>query len=121
MRRSAARRRRPASICRRPISTGRGAILPLNGLSEARNHLEQADCRNWLADCKQEFDLILLDPPTFSNSKRMDDTLDTQRDHVDLIHQAMRLLAQDGLLIFSTKQAPFELDPVLAKYLRWKM
>jgi 23S rRNA (guanine2445-N2)-methyltransferase / 23S rRNA (guanine2069-N7)-methyltransferase len=87
----------------------------LNGLSEARNHFEQADCRKWLADCKQEFDLILLDPPTFSNSKRMDDTFDTQRDHVDLIHQAMRLLALDGLLIFSTNNRRFELDPVVSE------
>jgi 23S rRNA (guanine2445-N2)-methyltransferase / 23S rRNA (guanine2069-N7)-methyltransferase len=87
----------------------------LNGLSEARNYFEQADCRKWLADCKQEYDLILLDPPTFSNSKRMDDTLDTQRDHVDLIHQAMRLLTQDGLLIFSTNKRRFELDPVVSE------
>lgn len=89
--------------------------LALNGLSEARNHLEQADCRKWLADCRQEFDLILLDPPTFSNSKRMDDTLDIQRDHVDLIHQAMRILNHGGLLIFSTNKRRFELDAVLGE------
>lgn len=87
----------------------------LNGLSEARNHFEQADCRKWLADCKQEFDLILLDPPTFSNSKRMDDTLDIQRDHVDLIHQSMRILSKDGLLIFSNNKRKFELDPVVSE------
>ncbi|HET8711108.1 MAG TPA: bifunctional 23S rRNA (guanine(2069)-N(7))-methyltransferase RlmK/23S rRNA (guanine(2445)-N(2))-methyltransferase RlmL, partial [Spongiibacteraceae bacterium] len=86
----------------------------LNGLSEARNHVEQADCRKWLAACKQEFDLILLDPPTFSNSKRMDDTLDIQRDHVDLIHQAMRVLSDDGSLIFSNNKRKFELDPVVS-------
>lgn len=87
----------------------------LNGLSEARNHFEQADCRKWLADCKQEFDLILLDPPTFSNSKRMDDTLDIQRDHVDLIHQSMRILSKDGLLIFSNNKRKFELDTVVSE------
>lgn len=87
----------------------------LNGLSEARNHCEQADCRKWLADCTQQFDLILLDPPTFSNSKRMDDTLDIQRDHADLIHQALRLLAPDGLLIFSTNRRRFQLDAVLSE------
>lgn len=90
--------------------------LALNGLSEARHHLEQADCRRWLADCKQQFDLILLDPPTFSNSKRMgDDTLDIQRDHVDLVHQAVRILAPGGLLIFSNNKKRFQLDPVLAE------
>jgi 23S rRNA (guanine2445-N2)-methyltransferase / 23S rRNA (guanine2069-N7)-methyltransferase len=87
----------------------------LNGLSEARNHCVHADCRTWLADCQQQFDLILLDPPTFSNSKRMDDTLDIQRDQVDLIHQAMRVLTQDGLLIFSNNRKRFELDPVVSE------
>jgi 23S rRNA (guanine2445-N2)-methyltransferase / 23S rRNA (guanine2069-N7)-methyltransferase len=88
--------------------------LACNGLSEARNHLVQADCRAWLADCKQQFDLILLDPPTFSNSKRMgDDTLDIQRDHVDLVHQAMRILTPGGVLIFSNNKQKFKLDPLL--------
>jgi 23S rRNA (guanine2445-N2)-methyltransferase / 23S rRNA (guanine2069-N7)-methyltransferase len=88
--------------------------LALNGLSEARNHLVQADCRRWLAECMQSFDLILLDPPTFSNSKRMgDDTLDIQRDHVDLVHQAMRVLSADGVLIFSNNRQRFKLDAVL--------
>jgi 23S rRNA (guanine2445-N2)-methyltransferase / 23S rRNA (guanine2069-N7)-methyltransferase len=88
--------------------------LAANGLSEARNHLVQADCRRWLAECQQQFDLILLDPPTFSNSKRMgDDTLDIQRDHVDLIHQAVRILAPGGLLIFSNNKKRFQLDPLL--------
>lgn len=87
----------------------------LNGLSEARHHRVQADCRRWLAECRQQFDLILLDPPTFSNSKKMPDTLDIQRDHVDLIHQALRLLTPDGLLIFSTNRRRFELDPAVAE------
>jgi 23S rRNA (guanine2445-N2)-methyltransferase / 23S rRNA (guanine2069-N7)-methyltransferase len=89
--------------------------LALNGLSEARNHLLRADCRRWLAECRQQFDLILLDPPTFSNSKKMPDTLDIQRDHIDLIQRAMHLLNRDGLLIFSTNRRRFELDPLLAK------
>jgi 23S rRNA (guanine2445-N2)-methyltransferase / 23S rRNA (guanine2069-N7)-methyltransferase len=89
--------------------------LAVNGLSEARNHLEQADCRRWLAECKQQYDLILLDPPTFSNSKRMDDTLDIQRDHIDLIHQTIRILAPGGLLIFSNNRKRFQLDPVLSE------
>ena len=82
----------------------------LNGLSEARNHLVQADCMKWLQECKQRFDLILLDPPTFSNSKRTTDTLDIQRDHVDLINDAMEVLASDGLLIFSNNKRKFQLD-----------
>ncbi len=83
----------------------------LNGLSEARNHFVQADCREWVKECKQQFDLILLDPPTFSNSKRMEGTLDIQRDQVELIDDTMQLLAPDGLLIFSNNRQKFRLDP----------
>lgn len=82
----------------------------LNGLSESRNRLEQADCLQWLEDNTQQFDLILLDPPSFSNSKRMEDVLDIQADHVRLIHGAMRCLAPDGQLIFSNNLRSFVLD-----------
>tara|TARA_R110001592_G_scaffold82782_3_gene245096 strand:+ start:2874 stop:5054 length:2181 start_codon:yes stop_codon:yes gene_type:complete len=84
--------------------------LSLNGLSEDRHRTEHADCRRWLKSCEDQYDLILLDPPTFSNSKRMDDVLDTQRDHSELINDAMRCLAPDGLLIFSTNKRDFSLD-----------
>jgi len=82
----------------------------LNGLSEARNRLEQADCLRWLDSNDQLFDLILLDPPSFSNSKRMDDVLDVQRDHVEMIHKTMRALSEDGTLIFSNNLRSFKLD-----------
>lgn len=82
----------------------------LNGLSEARNRLEQADCLKWLENNDQQFDLILLDPPSFSNSKRMEDVLDVQRDHVGMIHNAMRALAEGGALIFSNNLRSFKLD-----------
>ena len=89
----------------------------LNGLSEARNRLEQADCLKWLESNDQQFDLILLDPPSFSNSKRMEDVLDVQRDHVDMIHNAMRALSEKGTLIFSNNLRSFKLDAdALAAY-----
>jgi 23S rRNA (guanine2445-N2)-methyltransferase / 23S rRNA (guanine2069-N7)-methyltransferase len=84
--------------------------LALNGLSETRNRLEQADCLKWLVDNDQQFDLILLDPPSFSNSKRMEDVLDVQRDHLDMIHNAMRALSEKGTLIFSNNLRSFKLD-----------
>ena len=56
------------------------------------------------------FDLIVLDPPTFSNSKRMKDILDVQRDHVDLINDCMQLLTTGGNLYFSTNYTRFLLD-----------
>jgi len=89
----------------------------LNGLSESRNRLEQADCLKWLEDNEQQFDLILLDPPSFSNSKRMEDVLDVQRDHVNMIHHAMRGLSETGTLIFSNNLRTFTLDEAaLAAY-----
>lgn len=84
--------------------------LALNGLSESRNRLEQTDCLQWLQAADQTFDMILLDPPSFSNSKRMDEVLDVQRDHVWLIDSAMRLLAEDGVLFFSNNLRSFTLD-----------
>ncbi|RYY03031.1 MAG: bifunctional 23S rRNA (guanine(2069)-N(7))-methyltransferase RlmK/23S rRNA (guanine(2445)-N(2))-methyltransferase RlmL [Gammaproteobacteria bacterium] len=82
----------------------------LNGLSESKNRLEQADCLKWLEENEQQYDLILLDPPSFSNSKRMEDVLDVQRDHVDMIHNAMRVLDEKGTLIFSNNLRTFKLD-----------
>jgi 23S rRNA (guanine2445-N2)-methyltransferase / 23S rRNA (guanine2069-N7)-methyltransferase len=85
----------------------------LNGLS-TRHELVRADARAWLADAAQRgagFELIFLDPPTFSNSKRMEGILDTQRDHAALIAAAMRLLAPGGALVFSTNAQKFKLDP----------
>ena len=85
--------------------------LALNGFSAARHELLQADCIAWLAEpARREFDLIFLDPPTFSNSARMTGILDVQRDHRTLIEGCMRRLAPGGLLVFSTNAQRFQLD-----------
>jgi 23S rRNA (guanine2445-N2)-methyltransferase / 23S rRNA (guanine2069-N7)-methyltransferase len=81
----------------------------------AKHTLIQADCLAWLKEHAESaapprFDLILCDPPTFSNSKRMDGTLDVQRDHVEMIHNAARLLTPQGVLYFSTNRKRFKLD-----------
>lgn len=86
----------------------------LNGFSETRHRLIRADVTEWLKSCTSSYDLILLDPPTFSNSKKMQDVLDIQRDHCELIHQVMGRLSRDGLLIFSNNHRKFSLDPELA-------
>jgi 23S rRNA (guanine2445-N2)-methyltransferase / 23S rRNA (guanine2069-N7)-methyltransferase len=75
----------------------------------------QADCLEWLDhEARQpnsrQYDLIFLDPPTFSNSKRMDDVFDIQNDHVQLIKNAVALLAPDGILYFSTNFRRFKMD-----------
>jgi 23S rRNA (cytosine1962-C5)-methyltransferase len=56
------------------------------------------------------YDVIVMDPPTFSNSKRMDDFMDIQRDHVQLINDCMHILSPNGLLYFSTNSTKFILD-----------
>ena len=83
----------------------------VNALTRADHELLRADCREWLAAARAaSWDLIFLDPPTFSNSKRMNGVLDTQRDHMELLGQCMRLLAPGGLLLFSTNAQRFKLD-----------
>ena len=87
--------------------------LELNGISGDRHELIQADCLEWLNEAARSqwrHDLIFLDPPTFSTSKRMKATLDVQRDHVDLIRQCVSLLTPGGLLVFSTNNRRFRLD-----------
>lgn len=56
------------------------------------------------------YDLIILDPPTFSNSKKMLDVLDIQRDHASIINRCLEVLSENGVLIFSTNYRGFELD-----------
>jgi 23S rRNA (guanine2445-N2)-methyltransferase / 23S rRNA (guanine2069-N7)-methyltransferase len=85
--------------------------LAVNGLKGMQHAFLQSDCLAWLAEARSErFDLIFLDPPTFSNSKRMEREFDVQRDHVDLIRATMKLLAPGGLLLFSTNFRKFRLD-----------
>jgi 23S rRNA (cytosine1962-C5)-methyltransferase len=77
----------------------------------ARHKAIHADALKFLRETEAaSYDLIVLDPPTFSNSKRMDDILDVQRDHVAMITDCLRLLRNDGVLYFSTNYTRFELD-----------
>jgi 23S rRNA (guanine2445-N2)-methyltransferase / 23S rRNA (guanine2069-N7)-methyltransferase len=91
--------------------------LALNGLADEAHAFVQADCRTWLTEAQrspQRFDLIFLDPPTFSNSRRMEGVLDVQRDHPALIDACARLLTRDGLIVFSTNAQRFRLDEQLS-------
>ena len=89
-----------------------------NGLERAQHELLQADCLAWLAAeaPAEPWDLIFLDPPTFSNSKRMSGVHDVQRDHAGLIEACMRRLAPGGVLVFSTNAQRFRLDEPLAAH-----
>lgn len=90
----------------------------LNGIDEARHQIVRADVFQYLqaaAQAGKPFDLIVMDPPSFSNSKKMLDILDIQRDHQKLIDGAMALLASDGLLFFSNNLRSFALDEAVAQ------
>jgi len=86
--------------------------MALNGFAEGRGHrFVRADCLAWLASPHSErYHVIFVDPPTFSNSKRMGPTtFDVQRDHVALLQNVARLLARDGLILFSNNFRHFQM------------
>lgn len=93
----------------------------LNGLDLSRHSLVRADVFRYLQDAAaagERFDLIVMDPPSFSNSKKMLDILDVQRDQQRLVDGAMALLAPGGVLYFSNNLRGFKLDPALAERYR---
>ena len=84
-----------------------GENLALNGLA---GELVHADVREFLADARRagrRWDLAVVDPPTFSNSKRMDYTWDVQRDHTALLGDVLAVCS--GAVWFSTNRRRFEL------------
>ena len=87
----------------------------LNSLSPSKHQLLRADCLKWLEEDSQTFDVIFLDPPTFSNSKKMESVLDVQRDHPELIRQAMAKLNPEGTLVFSNNFRKFKLDELISR------
>jgi 23S rRNA (guanine2445-N2)-methyltransferase / 23S rRNA (guanine2069-N7)-methyltransferase len=89
--------------------------LELNGLSGPAHEFIQADCLTWLDDearqrRPRQYDLIFIDPPTHSRSKRMQQEFDVQRDHAWLLQTAGKLLAPDGTMLFSNNFQRFKLD-----------
>ncbi|KZE32794.1 class I SAM-dependent methyltransferase [Crenobacter luteus] len=90
----------------------------LNGLDLAKHQLVRADVFQYLDEARaahKRFDLIVMDPPSFSNSKKMLEILDVQRDQRRLVDGAMALLAPGGVLYFSNNLRSFTLDPTLAE------
>lgn len=86
----------------------------LNGLTV--DHVDQqhqffsSDCFEWLKEGHEQYELIFIDPPTFSNSKKFHGTFDVQRDHLSLLKRAMNRLTTDGTLYFSNNYRAFEMD-----------
>ncbi|MBI3187483.1 MAG: bifunctional 23S rRNA (guanine(2069)-N(7))-methyltransferase RlmK/23S rRNA (guanine(2445)-N(2))-methyltransferase RlmL [Gammaproteobacteria bacterium] len=88
----------------------------LNDMPVTRHPFIQADCIYWLSEQQAgpHYDVIFLDPPTFSNSKRMADVLDIQRDHVSLIESCMAILSDQGVLVFSNNFRRFKLEAAVS-------
>lgn len=84
--------------------------MQLNGQVGRQHRYEQADCLQWLSNAKGQYDLIFIDPPTFSNSKRMEQTFDVQRDHIQLMENLQRLLRESGTIVFSNNKRHFKMD-----------
>lgn len=77
---------------------------------QGEHHFIQQDCIKWLAHAQESYDLIFIDPPTFSNSKRMTGIFDVQDDHVSLLSDAVKRLNEGGEIIFSNNKRGFKLD-----------
>jgi len=90
--------------------------LALNGFGGLAHETIQADCLKWLAEDRKEYDLIFVDPPTFSNTKKESRVFDVQRDHRLLIEKSVARLAEGGVLIFSTNFRRFQMDESIDKY-----
>ncbi|MBG0750478.1 Ribosomal RNA large subunit methyltransferase L [Pectobacterium carotovorum subsp. carotovorum PCCS1] len=84
--------------------------LRVNGLTGRQHRLIQADCLSWLHNANEQFDVIFIDPPTFSNSKRMEESFDVQRDHLALMKDLKRLLRRGGTIMFSNNKRGFQMD-----------
>ena len=83
--------------------------MALNGFTDPQRYqFIAADVLQWIEQAPaNHFDLVVLDPPTFSNSKKMNEFLDIQRDHVRLVNQVLQTMKPGGVLYFSTNARKF--------------
>lgn len=91
----------------------------LNNIDLAEHSFVNADVVEWLKENKSKtnFDMIFLDPPTFSNSKKMEDTFEVERDQDFLVDSCMSMLSDGGVLYFSNNKRKFKIsDAILSKY-----
>jgi 23S rRNA (guanine2445-N2)-methyltransferase / 23S rRNA (guanine2069-N7)-methyltransferase len=92
-----------------------GKNLAANNLPETSHRQVKSDVLKWLAQEKDQYDIMLVDPPSFSNSKSRDDSFDVQRDHLQLLEAAMARLRKLGTLYFSNNLRGFALDDAVAQ------
>lgn len=86
----------------------------LNKIDLSQHQFIAANVMDVLPTLTEKFDIIILDPPTFSNSKKMVDSFEVERDQVGLVKSCMKLLNQNGILYFSCNKRTFRLAPELS-------
>lgn len=84
--------------------------MSLNNLTGSQHHFIQTDCLNWIKKTNQKFDLIFINPPTFSNSKKMQKSFDLKRDYLDIMIHLKKILRYNGDIIFSSSTRNFEIN-----------
>ena len=89
--------------------------MALNGIHSDRHQLIRAECLDWLKNETRNYDLIFIDPPTFSNTRKKRRIFDVQKQHKSLIEMAMERLSRNGTLIFSTNYRSFKLDESVSR------
>lgn len=85
----------------------------LNEIPLKNNSIVRADCLKFLDEeilTKQKYDLIIIDPPTISRSKKMDQMFDIQENYIFLIKKALQLLSKEGVIFFSTNSRKFSFN-----------
>jgi 23S rRNA (guanine2445-N2)-methyltransferase / 23S rRNA (guanine2069-N7)-methyltransferase len=90
----------------------------LNKVKTAQHRLVRSDVDEFLAHERQQYDLIFVAPPTFSNSKGAERDFDVQRDHAALLNACARLLAPNGTILFSNHFRKFKMDAAALTGLR---
>lgn len=89
--------------------------LELNGVTGEKNKVETSDVFAFLDRPRGPFwELIIIDPPTFSTSKKMDYVFDVKKAHLPLIRKSLSLLRDEGMILFSTNARKFKMDPALS-------
>ncbi len=89
--------------------------LALNGFSTDQHAMERSDTMRWLDECREQFDIVFCDPPTFSNNKSRSDFV-VEEHHGDLIRKIMKRLERGGVLYFSCNYRRFQLDESIRKW-----
>lgn len=85
----------------------------INKLSLKDNEVVRADCLKFLDEEIRKYDIIIIDPPTVSRSKKMDEMFDIQEDYIFLIKKSLKLLLPEGMIFFSTNSRKFKFDESL--------